>query len=343
MNGYVPKVSVGMPVYNGSRYLAGAIQSLLSQTFTDFELIISDNASTDDTERICREFAARDPRVRYDRLTENRGAVDNFNRLVRLSQGRYFKWAAADDLCDPQFLEVLVAILDAHPQVVWCHSVTGKIDGEGRVLNADDPESEGLATTRQAGLPRQDHNSHFPYRRYRGVLLGTAWCADCYGLIRTDKLEATGLLAACYGSEKVLIGQLALSGQYREHPETLFWHRVHPAASGNLASSQGQQKFIVGGLHKRWRLPSRIELLLQHVRAVTQASLPVMTKVYCYSTIVEYIFQVHKWWHVAMSFVGRKPLKGYLRKKPTTNYTDVAQPNSKQISATQSEREVSSN
>src|SRR3954470_1068595 len=93
-----PRVSIGLPVYNGQRFLAPAVSSLLAQTFADFELVICDNASTDDTEAICRRFAERDPRVRYHRNEQNVGAAPNFNRALALSTGQYFKWAAHDDL-----------------------------------------------------------------------------------------------------------------------------------------------------------------------------------------------------------------------------------------------------
>ena len=95
----VPRVSIGLPVYNGENYMAAAIDSLLAQTFTDFELIISDNASTDATEQICRDYAHRDGRIRYYREEVNRGAAWNFTHTFELARGEYFKWHAHDDLC----------------------------------------------------------------------------------------------------------------------------------------------------------------------------------------------------------------------------------------------------
>ena len=107
-----PRVSIGMPVFNGENYLAEALDSLLTQTFSDFELIISDNASTDKTEEICRAYAVRDQRIRYFRNQENLGASRNYNRVFELSSGEYFKWAAHDDLCAPEFLGRCVDVLD---------------------------------------------------------------------------------------------------------------------------------------------------------------------------------------------------------------------------------------
>src|SRR5262245_57216615 len=94
----VPRVSIGLPVYNGAKYLAEAIDSLLEQTFSDFELIISDNGSTDATPAICEEYAAKDGRIRFLRQEINRGLAWNWNCVLEESRGAYFKWAACDDL-----------------------------------------------------------------------------------------------------------------------------------------------------------------------------------------------------------------------------------------------------
>ena len=99
-----------MPVYNGERFIRKALDSLLAQTFTDFELIISDNASSDRTEAICREYVARDPRVRYVRQSENRGALANFQFVLDEAAGEYFMWAAADDVWDSKFIEILLPV-----------------------------------------------------------------------------------------------------------------------------------------------------------------------------------------------------------------------------------------
>ena len=91
------RVSVALPVYNGERYLRIAIEAILTQTYQDFEFIISDNASTDSTEQICREYAAIDKRICYHRNEKNIGAPRNFNRAFELSHGEYLKWATCDD------------------------------------------------------------------------------------------------------------------------------------------------------------------------------------------------------------------------------------------------------
>src|SRR6187402_1563429 len=117
-----PRVTVGIPVYNGAEYLEQAIQSVLAQTFSDFELIICDNASTDATAAIVLDYAARDSRVRYARNRENIGSARNYNRLFELATGEDFKWMACDDLITPQFLEYCVAALDAAPCAVLAYT-----------------------------------------------------------------------------------------------------------------------------------------------------------------------------------------------------------------------------
>ncbi|MCX7817495.1 MAG: glycosyltransferase [Syntrophales bacterium] len=125
-----PRVSIGMPVYNGARYIRGAIDSIIDQTFTDFELIISDNSSTDETEQICRYYESIDPRITYIRQAENRGPIWNFNYVLNSARAEYFMWAAADDRRESRFLDLAVEILDRDCK-------TGIVFSEIMVLNLD--------------------------------------------------------------------------------------------------------------------------------------------------------------------------------------------------------------
>jgi glycosyltransferase involved in cell wall biosynthesis len=108
-----PVVSIGFPIYNDQRFGPAALDCLLKQTYTDFELIISDNASTDMSEAFCRGAAVRDARIRYFRQSENIGPSANFNFLLDAARGTYFMWAASDDLWAPDFLQTLVGALIA--------------------------------------------------------------------------------------------------------------------------------------------------------------------------------------------------------------------------------------
>jgi len=130
----LPRMSIGLPVFNGGRFLKDTVDSVLAQTFDDFELIISDNASTDDTEEIARAYAARDQRVRYFRNEANLGAAKNFNRVFELARGEYFKWTAHDDICAPSFLLRCIEVLDRDPSVTLCYTRQIDIDEQGQIL-----------------------------------------------------------------------------------------------------------------------------------------------------------------------------------------------------------------
>ena len=115
---HVPRLSIGLPVFNGEQFIRAAVESILAQSFSDFELIISDNASTDMTPAICREYAQRDSRIRFIQQSENRGGAWNFNHVFSLARGSYFKWAPCDDVIAPTYLERCIEALDRTPAAV---------------------------------------------------------------------------------------------------------------------------------------------------------------------------------------------------------------------------------
>jgi glycosyltransferase involved in cell wall biosynthesis len=131
-----PRVSLGMPVYNGEAYLEEALRSLLGQTFEDFELIISDNASTDRTRSICLDYAAHDRRIRFLRNEINVGFCRNQNRVIESSTGEYFLLTHHDDVRAPNYLERTVAVMDADPSIVVCYTKTRDIDERGNLPDA---------------------------------------------------------------------------------------------------------------------------------------------------------------------------------------------------------------
>ena len=132
----VPRLSIGLPVYNGQDYLAESLDALLGQSYAEFELIISDNASTDGTAEICRQYQQQDTRIRYLRQPRNIGAAPNHTFVFEQSRGELFKWAAADDLYARDLIESCVEALDEHPDVVLAHSWTAAVDSQGTVTQA---------------------------------------------------------------------------------------------------------------------------------------------------------------------------------------------------------------
>lgn len=315
-----PTVSIGVPVFNGDQYVAEAIESLLAQTYRDFELIISDNASTDDTEAICRSYADQDSRIHYHRQEENQGAFWNFHRVFELAHGKYFRWAPHDDTCAPTFLKRCVDVLDDNPDIVLCYTHGAKIDQFGQRMT-EDPEdadgSKGVVHTSEAGFPRQDHDSPKPQKRFLGVLLGSSWSADFFGVMRTDVLRKTCLIPYCYGGEKVLTGELALCGPFHAIPDTLFFQRIHPSASGNRNAAESQREFVNPRLATKFT-STRLRLLCGYVRAIQNTELRFGERLGCYYALLRYLLQVKKWKNVLWSAVTGTGV-GNRKTKPTAS------------------------
>ena len=205
-----------MAVYNGEKFVEQAIQSILGQTYTDFELIISDNASTDRTAEICQKYAALDARIRYSRNVTNIGGANNENLTFRLSHGEYFRWAAHDDICAPQLIEKEVAILEQDPGVVLCTSWIVEIDENGQVLKT---------TSRSNG------ESLRPYQRFTKIASSQDFLEETYGLMRASFLRKTRLQLNYTASDRTLMCEMSLYGRFYQIPEPLFYKRFHP---GNL-------------------------------------------------------------------------------------------------------------
>jgi len=256
-------VSVGLPVYNGARYVREAVDSILRQSFGDFELIISDNASTDDTEAICRDYAARDKRVRFYRHPENLGASKNFESVFRLSRGRYFRWCAADDWWEPELLAKAKEILDRRPDVVLAYPRTRLMDARGALIRLYDGDLEILQES--------------PAERFREVMSKLRRCHAMFGLMRSEVLRRTSLVANYSGSDQVLLAQLAILGKIHLQPEFLFNRRFHEASSSSDLSVESQQQFYDprtrGKLFLRyWRHTA------EHWKFVLRADLPSGTR-----------------------------------------------------------------
>jgi glycosyltransferase involved in cell wall biosynthesis len=224
----MPRVSIGVPVYNGERYVAETLDSLLAQTYADFELILCDNASTDRTEQICRAYADRDARIRYVRNASNLGAAGNYRRAFELSSGEYFRWANSDDLFGAEGLARCVEVLDRQPSAVLAYPRTKFIDEQGRVVSE-------YADNMHIQSPRASE-------RFAQAVERLGYVNVIYGLIRADALRKTGLLRGFPQGDVALVMELTLYGMFSEIPEFLFFRRFHPEAlssrQGDLAATQ---------------------------------------------------------------------------------------------------------
>lgn len=273
----IPQVSIGLPVYNGEAFLEIAIRSAMEQTYADFELILCDNASTDGTQAICAEWAARDPRIRWARSEVHTGAARNFNRAFGLARGQYFRWAAHDDLTAPTFLERCVERLSEDHRIALVHSEMVEIDEQGRV-------------TRDLGWPIQDGNSPDLAKRFAGAIDLGHGCFDVFGLIRRSALAKTKLIAPYLGSDRVLLAELALLGRLVRVDEVLFQSREHPQRSIRMRSDSARDQWFAAGrpstkFRPGWRRLGAVR------NAVANAELSVGDRVRCQAQIAKWALQ----------------------------------------------------
>ena len=218
---YPPQVSIGMPVYNGEPFIREALDSLLAQTFTDFELIISDNGSTDATETICKEYAAKDVRIRYVRQLENQGAVTNFLFVLNDAVGECFMWAAADDVWSADWLDALYGEVQTQKRVTAIFGGLRQIDGNSKEILT-------LATNAKidfSGSMYQRLIKFFLMHESRGK------ANLFYSLYRTDSLRLVDLSAYKYDYQVLhkllqLMPIIQISGP-------LLSKRVHSESAGS--------------------------------------------------------------------------------------------------------------
>lgn len=212
-----PAVSIGMPVFNGEKYIRKAIDSLLAQIFSDFELIISDNASTDGTAAICREYAANDSRIRYIRQPENIGAENNFKYVLRESVGEYFMWAACDDSWSPD----------------WISSI---------VQNFQDTDIGLFGKYRNGDTSVVSSPSGFRKAEFTRFFLSTDTSGKCfytYAIFRKKLLQqaAVRMVHCPIGADQVFLLNVLLLGDLRTVGSGIFNYRVHDDC---LSSSQSR-------------------------------------------------------------------------------------------------------
>ncbi|WP_088289166.1 glycosyltransferase family 2 protein [Kineosporia sp. A_224] len=292
MTAPAPRLTVGLPVYNGEHYLAQSLEALLGQTFGDFELVVSDNASTDGTAGICHDFADQDRRVRYVRQPQNIGAAPNHNHVVGLARGDLFKWASGDDLYARDLLRVCVDALDAHPEVVMAHSWTAAVDGNGRVTQALD-------------YPLRT-DSPDPAVRLRSMLYGNAGddgdpvadhgvirADDCYGVVRTAVMRRVAPHDSYYYADKVWSVDLALQGPFHQHPDWLYFRRDHPERAEHANPTVRSR---CANLDPRRADPLRHpvarlygEYVLGYVRAIGRAPLSVRDRRRCRAVLAGWL------------------------------------------------------
>lgn len=226
-----PRLSIGVPVYNGQKFLRATIDSILSQTYTDFELIICDNCSTDGTEAICREYAAKDARIRYIRHDRNLGPAPNYNACFQHARGELFKWNAADDVIAPQFLQRCIERLDSDPSIVSAYTRTLLINDTGAVIRPYDHDldldhpSPVVRFARMVFVNHRKHNAH-----------------EFWGVTRADALRKTTMKGSFPSADRILMSWWTLLGKMSRVEEDLFFNREHDQRSQRAIANKDFRK-----------------------------------------------------------------------------------------------------
>jgi len=266
-----------LPVYNGDRFLRPCLESLLAQTFGDFELIVCDNASTDSTVEIVEEYASRDPRVQLFRADTNRGAAANFNWAFELAHHELFKWCAADDVHQPLYLERAVAALDAHPDAVLAWSGALDIDDDGEVI-------------------KEIYDNRLPLRfdhadvgvRFQDLVCANHSCVAVFGVARADALRRTSLIGPYVGSDRTLLAELGLLGRLLRVGDDLLLHREHVGRSVNEIADLRQRTVwfdsgAKGPAFPHWRLAR------EYLLAVRRSKLGARQQVHCVAGVLRWV------------------------------------------------------
>lgn len=260
-----------MPVYNGEEFLGVAIDSLLAQTCGNFELVISDNASTDATESICRAYAAKDARIKYQRNTVNIGASENYNSVFRRSTAPYFKWASSNDYCAPEFLARCVEVLNANADTALVYPRTRLFR-----VTLDDAQDY------QDSVDIRDENAVVRFER---MIAQLGLNNIMNGVMRSAPLKRTPLIKPFFASDCVLMAELALYGKIIEYPEFLFYRRMDEKTATKLKSAEEVLRHYDPEL-KNPMLFQEWKAMREYFAAVARSELPLRQKITAYSRLI---------------------------------------------------------
>ena len=240
-----PTLCVGMPVFNGAKFLTEALQSIVDQDFDSFEVLISDNCSTDATASICERFMKIDPRIRYHRNASNIGAPRNYNLVLRKSQTTYFKWASASDICSPSMFSQCIAALERHPQAILAFPQTHFFTND--ISDSTAYEQDRELTQMSA------------YERFKDVLENLGFNNIINGVFRRSALSmARPQNPSFYSSDLVLMAELALRGHFVVASDAHFYRRMSPEATANMRNPEELREHWTPGKHgarrfQQWR------------------------------------------------------------------------------------------
>jgi glycosyltransferase involved in cell wall biosynthesis len=264
-----------MPVYNGEQFIEEALTSLLAQTYQDFELLISDNASTDRTSEICRDYASRDSRIRYRRNDRNLGFAKNQNSVIEHANGEYFLLTHHDDVRLPTYLERTLEVLDGDPGVVVCYTTTRDIDARGQFLPRRDPEL------------RVD--SEDQVARFRDIIRMDHICEADFGLTRLSALRETRLHGDYADSDRVLLAELLLRGRFHRLSDCLFHRRAHANQSTAIAPNRQTRTVWYNPAHSGGIILPHFRQLGEYLSAIGRGPVRWRARLSCYAAMAGWI------------------------------------------------------
>jgi glycosyltransferase involved in cell wall biosynthesis len=279
-----PLVTVALPVHNGERWLVDCVHSVLRQTMPDLELVIADAGSTDGTERLCRELAAGDARIRYLRSDAYRGLTDNHMAALDAARGEFFCWIAADDAMQPTLVERCLAGFADDPRAVFVAATSARVDPEWHV-DCETPADESYRDDVLTLTARR------PWRRFVNAIRHLHECNAFSALFRTDELRAAGPLAAYPGSDRVLLASAVLRGPALQLPDRLMLRRVHPDQVSRALGDDRAERVFDRSLPGRAYVES-VNLFVEHLRAIRSSPAPLYDRLMCVGAMLTV------WWVV---------------------------------------------
>lgn len=270
-------VSIGLPVFNGEQYLRSALDAALGQTYGDFELIISDNASTDNTIPICEEYARSDSRIRLLRQSKNLGVNANHEVVFRESRGEFFRWSSADDIPSLQLVKHAVDVLN---------------DDKSLVAYVPDTVNVGASGERLKHFPKTlDLRSDDPIDRAKAVMTRNYQMVFTLGLMRRSTLMTTSRDWSYFGWDFILLFELALRGQLSNIDGPLLQRRIHEESAAHSTTKVSEvREWVDPSLGSKVLLP-HWKWVGERTRAVANAPLTISQK----SRVLSLVFR-NAWW-----------------------------------------------
>lgn len=229
-------ISVGMPVYNEEKFIRQALDSLISQTFQNIEIIICDNASTDKTPDIIQEYIEKNNNIKYYKETTNKGSLYNFVKAFELSNSKYFMWASGHDIWSANLIEKIINQLELNP---------GASIGYGTTVWIDENNSEAQ---RQSGWI--DTRGMHPVERFFSTIWGNVH--PILGIMRSKDLKSTRFINTA-GTDLIILADMALKGDFLHVAESTCYRREL-----NIRANESQQDRIKRYQHKNFKLSSGV-------------------------------------------------------------------------------------